>query len=417
MGIVFVFISLVCGCSLFRVDAPGQLLVSSLTRSIAIELQTGEYDTLCAGNMDFALNFYRSNKEGSENLFFSPYSISLAFAMTYTGSKNETEKQISNTMCFRLPQSRLHPTFNYLDANLMRKTNTNYILRIVNATWGQLGYDFKQTFLDGLAQNYGVGMRAVDFAKDPNTVRENINKWVAQETENKILNLIPDGAISSATRLVLVNAIYFYADWVNQFKKDRTTQASFTNIGGDVATVSMMHQTAVYGYTASNGQYQAIEMLYKGKDISMVAILPVAGTEAAFHQFESVWLKRTQLMSIVSMLSQQQVELTLPKFKIEWGGSIVSTLKKLGMTNAFDTQADFSGIDGTTQLYISDALHKAYISVDEKGTEAAAATAVIMDLTSAPIVDTTMVLNRPFIFLIRERSSGTILFIGRTMKL
>ena len=377
-----------------------------------------QYDlaALVEGNNAFAFELYRTLKD-EDNLFFSPYSISLALAMTYAGARGATAQEMANTLHFALPQERLHPTMNGLDTELSQrgqgakgKDEKGFRLNIVNAIWGQKDYRFLTEFLDTLALNYGAGLRTLDFMAAPEPSRITINNWVSDQTEDRIKDLIPQGAIDTLTRLVLTNAIYFNAAWQYPFQKDATQQGTFHPLDGRDVTVPMMRETESLRYSEGNG-YQAIELPYDGRELSMLILLPQTGQFEAFEKS----LDAEQANDIIQALSQKQIALTMPKFEFTSGFSVKEALAAMGMANAFTDSADFSGMTGKRDLYISDVIHKAFVSVDEAGTEAAAATAVIMRLTSAPASAIEITVDRPFIFLIRDNGTGTILFIGRVL--
>lgn len=240
-----------------------------------------------------------------------------------------------------------------------------------------------------------------------------INEWVSDETEGKIEDLIPAGAINALTRLVLANAIYFNAGWQSTFDEDLTEDAAFTLVDGNQKSVPMMSTSdpESFGYAAGDG-YEVVELPYNGGQLSMVIILP---EEDGFDVFEAN-LNAKKLAEVLNNLEIKQVELQMPKFSFESEFGLVGVLRQLGVQAAFDPQvADFSGIDGTKDLSISDVIHKAFVSVDEKGTEAAAATAVVFRLTSMPITDIQITIDRPFMFLIQDKPTGTILFLGRVL--
>ncbi|HEX8684721.1 MAG TPA: serpin family protein [Ardenticatenaceae bacterium] len=385
------------------------------------EVAGDELQTLVAGNNAFAWDVYQQLRAEEGNLFYSPYSISLALAMTYAGARGETEQQMAQTLHFDLPQEQLHPAFNALDLELSSLGQTEgeeetegeaderFQLNIANALWGQQGYAFRPEFLDLLARNYGAGLGLLDFGSDPEAARQTINDWVSDATEEKIENLIPEGVLNGGTRLVLTNAIYFTAAWASQFEESATMDRPFHLLDGGEVSVPMMAQTESYRYVEGEG-YQAIELPYRGADVSFVAILPAEGE---FEAFEAA-LSGEQAESILGSLAYEEVVLTMPKFTYESAFSLVEILKAMGMPAAFDA-ADFSGMDGTQSLAISEVLHKAFIAVDEEGTEAAAATAVAMTESAAmpPEDPAVMVLDRPFIYLIRDNATGTLLFIGR----
>jgi len=351
------------------------------------------------------------------NLFFSPYSISVALAMTYAGAAADTADQMASTLRFTLPQDRLHPAFNAYSLDLQDRAEaetegTPFELSVANSLWGQQGLPFRMEFLDLLAQNYGAGMRLVDFASDPEAARLAINRWVGDETREKIQDLIPSGAIDTLTRLVLANAIYFKAAWLYPFEAEATTTEPFHLLDGSTVDVPMMHQNEPHGY-AVREEYRALELPYETGNMSMLIILPDEGEFSSVEETLSLEMVR----QLVDELTYGPVILSLPRFTYESAFSLKDALQHLGMSDAFDPdRANFSGMDGNRDLHIGSVLHKAFVSVDEQGTEAAAATAVIMQTTSAladePI---TFTVDRPFILLIRDGGTGSILFLGRVM--
>ena len=392
---------------------------SEKTRVTVPVTTDSELSDLVRGNNAFAFDLYQKlREEESGNLFYSPYSISLALAMTYAGARGETERQISNTLHFILPQDKFHPAFNALDLQLTSrgeessgKDGKGFRLNIANAIWGQQGYDFLQDFLDKLAENYGAGMKIANFTEAPENSRVAINDWVAQQTEEKIKDLIPSGAIDNLTRLVLTNAIYFNAAWLYTFDEKATAEGDFHLLNGSSIKVPMMRQTESFGYASGTG-YQTVELLYDGSEMSMIILLPDKGN---FDTFENT-LNAELVSQISGDLSREHVELTMPSFEFEAQFKLGATLKKLGMSDAFDQQlADFSGMDGRKDLSISDAFHKAFVLVNENGTEAAAATAVVVGVKSVPPPPIVVAVDRPFIFLIRDIATNTTLFVGRVM--
>jgi len=372
---------------------------------------------LVDGNSAFAFDLYQSLSEQGGNLFYSPYSISAALAMTYAGARGDTERQIADALHFVLSQDRLHPAFNALDLELASrgegaegKDEKGFRLNIVNAIWGQEDYKFLAEFLDVLAENYGAGLRLLDFVNAPEESRITINDWVSDHTEGRIEDLIPQGVIDALTRLVLTNAIYFNAAWLNPFNEDMTADDTFHLLDGGEVIVPMMSQTESFGYAEGDG-YQAVELPYDGSELSMVIMLPQAGQFGAFEGSLNADLVDT----IMKDLEYRQVALTMPKFEFESDFSLVNTLAAMGMPVAFSTAADFSGMTGTRDLFIAEILHKAFVSVDEAGTEAAAATAVVMKLTATPEEPVGVAVDRPFVFLIRDVETDAILFVGRVV--
>ncbi len=388
---------------------------SDKPRSTSPDVTASELTELVDGNTAFAFDLYQALSEEEGNLFYSPYSISVALAMTYAGARNETEQQMADTLHFTLPQERLHPALNGLDLKLASrgegaegKDEEGFRLNIANSIWGQEDYEFLNEFLDVLAENYGAGLRLLDFINAPESSRIPINNWVSDRTEGRIEDLIPQGAIDTLTRLVLTNAIYFNAAWLNPFSEDMTGDGTFHLLDGSEVTVPMMTQTESFGYSEGEG-YQAVELPYDGRELSMVILLPNNGE---FDDFEGT-LDADIVDAITNDLKYRKVQLTMPKFEFESEFSLVNTLAAMGMPVAFSGAADFSGMTGARDLFISDILHKAFVSVDEAGTEAAAATAVIMSLTAAPEQPVEVTLDHPFIFLIRDIETGAVLFVGR----
>jgi serpin B len=371
---------------------------------------------LVEGNTAFAFDLYRVLRGGDANLFFSPYSISAALAMAYAGARGETGAEMAAALHFALHQDRLHRSFNGLDRLLTGRgkdargrDGQPFRLHVVNAAWGQSGFPFLPAYLDVLAQEYGAGMRLVDFAADPDAVRKTINGWVEQQTEKRIQDLLPEGSIDAMTRLVLTNAIYFNAAWQHVFDEARTTTAPFHLLGGGTIDAQLMRQSESLRYGSGAG-YQAVEIPYSGGELSMVVILPPQGQFAAFEGS----LDAARFRAIVDGLRPAQVILGLPKFEVKQPIDLNGPLATLGMAKAFQpAEADFSGMDGSRDLYISQVLHQSFVKVDEKGTEAAAATAVVIRVTSAPGEVVEMIVDRPFIFAIRDIETGAVLFLGR----
>ena len=410
---VIVLLSVV-GCA----QVPGTgVALSEKQRDISPDVSTSDSNKLVEGNSEFAFDLYQALRQQKGNLFYSPYSISLALAMTYSGALGETEKQMADTLHFELQQALLHPAFNALDLELASsgegakgKDDKGFRLHIVNAIWGQNDYKFLNQFLDVLAVNYGAGLRLLDFISEPEQSRITINNWVSDQTEGKIKDLIPQGVIDDLTRLVLTNAIYFNAAWLNPFENELTSDRAFHLLEGDDVTVPMMTQTNSFGYATGDG-YQAVELLYDGSELSMIILLPNSGQ---FESFQNS-LNAALVDHIVSDLQSRQVSLTMPKFEFESEFSLADTLAAMGMPMAFSDEADFSGMTGNRELTIRDVLHKAFVSVDEAGTEAAAATAVVVGLKSAPEQPVQVTVDHPFIFLIRDIETGTILFVGQVV--
>ena len=291
----------------------------------------GGLGDLVKGNSAFAFDLYRELAEKEGNLFFSPFSISLALAMTYAGARGETERQMAETMHYLLPQERLHGAFNTLDLRLASRgrvlgsDDAGFQLNVANAVWGQRGYEFLEEFLDVLGEKYGAGVRPVDFAGAPEESRVRINEWVAEETEDRIEDLIPPDVIDEMTRLVLTNAIYFKAQWVARFLESDTRIGTFHLLDGGEVQAPMMSRTAMFGYASGEG-YEAVDLPYKGGDISMVILLP---DEGRFKEFEDS-LDADLVRRILGDIERQNVSLTMPKFEFESQFRLKDTLKKDG---------------------------------------------------------------------------------------
>ena len=407
-----------CGAGVPGVPrAPGESVRSSKPRVSAPDVAAPDMADLVGGNSAFALDLYQALREKDGNLFYSPYSISLALAMTYAGARGQTGQQMADALHFILPQEQLHPAFNRLDLTLAQrgeraqgKDAQGFRLNVVNAIWGQQGYDFLPDFLDALAENYGAGLRVLDFASAPEQARATINQWVGEQTEGRIEDLIPQGALSALTRLVLTNAIYFNAAWANPFAAAQTQHGPFHLLDGSEVSVPLMRQTEDLGY-AEGEAYQAVELPYDGRELSMVILLP---REGQFDPFESA-LDAGRVDGIVKGLTYRQVALAMPRFEFASDFSLKETLAALGMPDAFSDDADFSGMTGQRELFIGDVIHKAFVSVDEAGTEAAAATAVMVEVSALPEQPVEVTVDRPFIFLIRDLETGAILFVGRVV--
>jgi serpin B len=390
---------------------------SEKARVLSPDIQASDLESLISGNTSFALELYQRISENNKNTFLSPYSITLALAMTYAGAKNQTAQQMADTLHFMLSQEKLHPAFNYLDQELASREESAYSqdgkgfrLNIANSLWGMKGAYFVPEFMDTLALNYGAGIQMLDFMNAPESSRIVINQWVSDQTENTINNLLPEGSITPATLLVLTNAIYFNAAWESAFSENLTSPAPFYLSDNSQVMVPMMKNEAKYGYVDAEG-YQAVELSYNGLKLSMLVIVPDSGL---FETFESQF-NEEQLNRIIRSISRKDVILRFPKFKFGSGSiSLRKILSEMGMTDAFSFAADFSGISGIANLAISDVVHKAFIAVDEAGTEAAAATGVVFVETSIPqYID--VFIDRPFIFLIRDIETSAILFMGKVV--
>ena len=374
------------------------------------EIPQADAEALASDNLRFAFNLYQQViAANDDNIFFSPHSISVALAMTYAGARSSTAEQMATAMQFGLPAEQLHPAFNSLDQSLDSNVSEDFELNIVNQIWGQQGEQWQPDFLDTLAQHYGAGLQELDFQTQAEQSRIAINDWVADVTQDRIEDLLPTGSIDAGTAMVLTNAIYFNALWQSEFDPADTFDTDFERADGSVVSVPLMHAVADYDYF-NGGNYEAIRLPYKQAGMSMIAIVPPAGQFDAFEQaFDA-----SVFNEAIAGLSSTSVNLALPKLEFESPLGLKSHLEALGMPLAF-SGGDFSGIRAGGGLVIDDVLHKAFVKVDEKGTEAAAATAVIVAETGAPETDVTLHLDRPYLFAIHDGTSNTLLFLGRVV--
>jgi serpin B len=370
-----------------------------------------------AGNTEFAFDLYEQLKshpkikEDGGNLFFSPYSISTALAMTWAGARSETQKQMAQVLHFSLPQSRLHHAFEELERQLNTVNKKDgYELSVANALWGQKGCGFLDEFLELTEKKYAARLREVDFVTETEKARKLMNRWVEEQTNNKIKELIQPSVLGPLTRLVLTNAIYFRGDWAKPFREGDTVHTAFYVSTDQTEEVAMMCQEENFKY-AGLREAQILELPYKEDKLSMVVLLPtkidgLAGLE------ESLTAQR--LAKYLQNLHSQKVVVYLPKFRMASEVNLAGALETLGMPNAFLPQkADFSGMNGRQDLFISAVLHKAFVDVGEHGTEAAAATAVTMGQTAVPSPLPVFRADHPFLFVIKDRRCHSILFVGR----
>lgn len=397
---------------------PGGYMIANVSRRQP-DASADDVAALAAGNRAFAADLYAVLAGASgDNLAFSPLSIRIALAMTYAGAEGTTAVQMADALRFGIFGDRLHAAYNALDQALEARNaefppgpdgvERSVELAVVNALWGQQGFSFEDDFLRTLAAQYGAGMHLVDYVEATEAARAAINEWVASETSERIPELIGPGVLSQLTRLVLTNAVYLDATWASPFDPDRTRPGDFTLLDGSVVSADLMRATLSVPY-AEGENWQAVELPYVGDELAMLVIVPDAG---AFPAVEASIAERLE----ASDVAPQQVALALPRFEFRSQSGLVGPLRELGMVDAFDTTlADFSGMTGERDLFISDILHEAFIAVDEQGTEAAAATAVVMDLRSAPADPIVLEIDRPFLFALRDRATGTVLFLGRVL--
>jgi serine protease inhibitor len=394
---------LLISCLVLAPGAPGAEMkpLAAADRTVVVE-----------GNNAFAVALYGRLRNQGGNLFFSPESISTALAMAYAGARGGTASQMAKTLRFTLPPEKLHPAMGALLGDL-NAAHEGYRLSVANALWAQQGYTFLDDFLNLLKTDYGAGLNQVNFKGATEAARLTINQWVEQKTQDKIKDLLQPGALRSDTRLVLTNAIYFKGDWETQFDKGQTKNEDFHLSPAQTTTAPLMHRDGRFSYF-DGGTFQILEVPYKSKELSMIVFLPkdpggLPGLEQSLTDSNlQQWLR--QLVSV------SKVVVTMPKFKMTQQFELGSTLSAMGMPQAFSSGADFSGMTGHRDFAISEVIHKAYIDVNEEGTEAAAATAMTMRALARPAPQAPPPVFRadhPFVFMIRDNRSASILFMGR----
>lgn len=369
-----------------------------------------------AGAMNaFGLDLYRAISGTDGNVVFSPSSIALAVAMARAGARGETAAEMDRVLHDLAAEGRENG-INALDLALSERSGSfidqggeerDVTLRIANAPFAQRGMPLEQAYLEALATGFGAGLRLVDYIGATEDSRRLINGWVAGQTEDRIPELIGPGTLTPMTRLTLVNAIYLKAPWQTRFEPEATTDGTFTRLDGTTVQVPSMRTASSFRYAAGDG-WRAVELPYVGGSLAMTIVVPedLVAFEAA--------LDVAALDALVAALEDRQVDLAFPKFGIETRAELARILGLLGMPTAFDeVHADFSGITTAEQLFISDVIHQANIDVDEAGTEAAAATAVVMRATSIPVDEVELSIDRPFLFLLRDLPTGAVVFMGR----
>jgi len=385
-----------------------------LSNTYAIADEEADMKHLVDGNNTFAFDLYAQLSNEAGNLFFSPYSISTALSMTYVGARGETEKQMAQALHFTLGQKALHPAFADLADHFQKiQKKGNIALNIANALWIQEDFELLKQFLKIMKKNYGAKPFQVNFKEAYEEIRVEINKWVEKQTKNKIKDLVAPGVLSDLTRLVLTNAIYFKGNWEFQFEKELTQDKPFWSTPDKKIMTPMMHQKASFKYGETDS-LQILEMPYAGEDLSMIILLP--GEKDGLSELEQK-LDTGRVAAWLSKASYREVDVYVPKFKMTSQFTLSATLQALGMEDAFSGNADFSGMGPGKQLNISDVIHKAFVEVNEEGTEAAAATAIVIGVTSVrePQPVPVFKADHPFVFFIRDNHSESILFLGRNV--
>jgi serpin B len=380
-----------------------------------------EPDWIGQANNAFAIDLYAKLAPGnSENLFFSPNSIETALAMTYAGARADTAKQMAAVLHLPPDSSTVHKDLGNFIAELngegAQKGNArSYQLSVANALWGQAGFHFLPDFVSLLKTNYGAGFQEVDFLHNAEAARQTINAWVEKETHDKIQNLIAPGILNPATELVLTNTIYFKGTWATPFEKKATQEQPFHISAGDEKKVPMMQRTGNYRY-AEGADFKALKLPYAGYELSMIVLLPNA--VGGLPQLEKELTTSTKLSDFLDKFDDEKVVVSMPRFQMTDSFELGPTLISMGMEDAFGGRADFSGMTGTRKLFISNVIHKAFVDVNEQGTEAAAATAPVMGYSMAfrPQPPKVFRADHPFLFVIRDERSGAILFMGRLVE-
>ncbi len=407
-----------CGCNEDQEEnnatVPSDVAKSDLDRDLAPDVDEADITALVAGNSEFAMDMFQYLADTDSNVFFSPYSMSLGFAMVYGGARTTTELQMKDVFHFNLDQDALHKTFNSLDLRLRPVENPTregeepgFQLQIANSFWAEQSYTFLDSYLDLLGVNYGAEIQLVDFVQAYEQARKEINAWTSVETEDLIPELFPVGSFNDLTRFACVNTIYFKAAWEEQFAEIDTFNAPFHTPEGDV-DVPMMQLMTSLSYLEGD-DFQAVELPYKGNTTSMVLLLPAEGCYDLFEQSLDLDIYN----SIIEQMESTDVHLYMPKFKSSPEAlDLKDILSYLGMPVAFAWPgADFSAMAGDLMLYLDKAFHQAVIEVNERYTEAAAATGSSGGYGGGPVP--TFRADRPFIYLIRDLDTGSILFMGR----
>jgi serpin B len=389
-----------------------KIILSLMIFLLASPIASAESE-LVKGNNAFALNLYNQIKDNKGNIFLSPYSISSAFAMCYAGARGNTQQEMAAVLHFPEKQGQLHNDFANLNLGLKEIQKNGYVeLNVANSLWAQEDYDFLPEYLAISQKYYDAKIGNVDFRHDTENTRQRINNWTEEKTNNLIKEIIPRGILHpEVTKLVLVNAVYFKGEWLVKFEKESTRNAPFWVTPEQSKNVSLMCLQEYFEY-GEDVDTQVLVLPYKGSDLSMVILLPK--NKGDIKNLEDN-LTMEHINKWINATQRQETLVYLPKFTIGFSSRLKEYLTALGMNNAFIWPgADFSGMDGTKWLYISEALHKVWVKVDEEGTEAAAATSVIMRFGGAPS-DSPKVFraDHPFIFLIKDNHSGNMLFMGR----
>lgn len=397
----FLFILVLAGCAQLSGNSSSQTEQDQSADTLTTE-------DVARANNQFAFDLYQQVNRKGDNVFVSPYSISTAMGMTYTGASGKTRREISGVFGFHRDNNEHAKGFASLQQHLSELSGDDIKLQIANGLWGQKDYDFKDGFLNLNREYFSARVENVDFKRHSSRIRRNINQWVEEKTQDKIQDLIGEGVLDPMTRLVLVNAIYFFGNWEHPFTEKRTGADDFFPQPGRKIQVPFMHQTIRIPFYEDE-LFKAIALPYKKGDLSMLIVLP--------HKHEQMEELEKQMdgsfyQRLNDSLNRQQVDVSFPRFEMKDKYRLNSPLQQMGMKSAFGGDADFSGMSGRKELYISDVIHQTYVKVNERGTEAAAATGVVMRKTSA-MPAKKFKADHPFLFMIRDNHKQTILFLGK----
>ena len=370
-------------------------------------------DRLSEGNTAFALKAFREvTRKTTDNVMFSPISLTIALGMVYAGARGGTAAQMAHAMSLKLRKQSFHRALGWLSHDLMTRSKTSQdavTFNMANALWPDKRRRFSDAYLNTLSVNYGANPKPLDFAGDPQGARETINGWVSDQTERRIPELISEGLLGPNTSLVLTNAVYFNASWKTPFSESATRFQFFYPLKGKRRTSPLMSKTARYRHMTGEG-FEAVELDYAGDRLSMLALVPDRG---GYQEFAGR-LDSKLLSQVMSKLKKRKLNLYIPRFTFESALSLVGEMRALRMRDAFErSKADLSGMNGARDLYVDTIIQKTFVQVDERGTEAAAATVVTTRGKSRRPPEPILKIDRPFVFLIRDKPTGTILFIGR----
>ncbi|XP_072267901.1 leukocyte elastase inhibitor-like [Pyxicephalus adspersus] len=374
-------------------------------------------DALTSANTQFSFDLFRKLSESNStgNIFFSPISISAALAMTFLGAQEKSAEQISKALHFD-GVNDVHSNFQTLNAQINKKAGSAYTLNLANRLFGEKTFDFSSDFLSSLQSLYQAKLGTVDFLTAYEAARQEINAWVSEQTRGKIPEVLSQGSVNSTTKLVLVNALYFKGDWAEKFNAEQTTEAPFMLNKNEQKTVKMMYQKKKFPFNyVPEINCRILQLPYVEKELSMIILLPDCieddtnglqklEKELTFEKFQE-WTHPDNMYPI-------DVNVHLPKFKLEDSYKLKSVLSSLGMVDVFDaSRADLSGMSGSKNLYLSEVVHKTFVEINEEGTEAAAVTAGIAMMCM--LREEEFNANHPFLFFILHNETKSIMFAGR----